>query len=101
MIRKLTITPKERLTERLAEEGFQVENIDGVKGYNRRRTVDCLVWEASATTVVKGRLLHVFLESYDTITECARNGVNIVRNGIAFHVSAKKKTVVKEEPNDE
>jgi hypothetical protein len=63
---------REKLAALLTEatgRPFYARNIWGAEGYWRRASIDCYRWSAAADD--RGPIL----DSYDTMTECARCGI--------------------------
>lgn len=84
---------KGRLKLLLEAEGFQVDWLSPAQGYWRR--ADVCRWEGGGTARSRADLrdgMQVSFSSWDTMTACARYGIEVVPDGLAtlFDVSAKK-----------
>jgi len=69
--------PTERLTERLETLNFHVYALDWAKGYWSHRTQDVCRWEATGR-FGDGPLVNV--SSWDSITACARLGIELSKD---------------------
>lgn len=74
------LTPRERLENLLLDEGFVEITLRDAKGHWRTsKYADVYRWEGVARRLINGVLTEVSLASWETMTYCARHGIEIGR----------------------